>query len=192
LAFAVVGAACAAAVTVVRTVGEIGARLGWRVPEVLVRLEVHRHGWCTDSGPAACAVDGVNRLVAGDFRGLVDDRVLYAVLVLAAVAVAVRIRHDVVAVAAGAFATGAVVQLVDGTLGFGDYLPAYPALLLAAALLLRRVTDGWPSVAGPGGAGSERLGMRWIHFGRKTGPGRVTVGRRAGLETAGSERGRAD
>jgi hypothetical protein len=122
---------------------------------------------------------------------LVDDRVLYAVLVLAAVAVAVRIRHDVVAVAAGAFATGVVVQLVDGTLGFGDYLPAYPALVLAAALLLRRVTDGWPSVAVPGGAGSERLDVRWIHFRLRTGPGRVTVGRRAGLEPAGSERGRA-
>lgn len=188
LPYAMVAAVGAAVVTVVRTAGDIAGRLGWPVPGVLARVEVHRHGWCTDNGPAACAADGVNRLVTRDFHKLVDDRVLYALLVLAAVAVVVCIRYGVVAVAAGAFATGAVVQLVDGTLGFGDYLPAFPAVVLAVALLLRRVTDGWPSVATPR-TGSRRLDVRWIHFRR---PARVTAGERAGLEPVGSDRVLAD
>jgi hypothetical protein len=189
LPYAVVAAVGTAGVTVVRSAGGIAARLGWPVPEVLIRLEVHRHGFCTGDGPAACAAEGVNRLVSADFRALVSDRVLYAILVLAVLALVLRVRHDVVALAVGAFATGAVVQLADGTLGFGDYLPAYPALLLAAAVLLRRVTAGWPGAAVRGGSGPERLDVRWLHFRRRTGPARVSVG---GLEPAGTERGRAD
>jgi hypothetical protein len=106
-------------------------------------------GW--GSGPGWAGRHDLLRQVAADFRPMAPDRVLYAVLLLAAVAVVVCRRRPVVAVALGGFAAATAVQWAGGASGFADFLAVFPAVLLAAVTLLWTLLARWGPEPAPGG-----------------------------------------
>ncbi len=82
--------------------------------------------------------------VAADFRLLAPDRVVYAVGLLALLAVLAGPRRDMAVFALGGFAGALFLQAGERSVGFGPYLTLLPAALLAAAALTARTVSGWP------------------------------------------------